>query len=168
MCFRCAHACYIRSLCHQPHVDVLQATGAKILGAFDGNPAGHVIAMLYKFGSNREDVRELSAPNLKVVALFPSDLQREGCPFWQTPFNDRDTQCVVSSIQRLERLQTCFNDTGNAVLAAECAVWVQEMKLWQNEHSFTAELDSLTRIYSWDTVILFWLGAEQQHEVEGS
>ena len=171
MYFRCAHACYIRSLCHQPHVDVLQATGARLLGASDGNPAGHVIAMLYKFGSeirNREDVRALSAPNLKVVALFPSDLQSEGCPLWQTPFNDRDTQYVVNSIQRLERLETSFKDAGNAVLAAECVQWLQEMQIWQNEHSFTAELDSLTRIYAWDTLILFWLGTQQQHEVEGS
>ena len=144
--------------------------------AFDGNPAGHVIAMLYKFGAeNRDreefqesDMRELSAPNLKVVALFPSYLQSEGCPLWQTPFNVRDTQLAVSSIQRLQRLETSFNDAGNDVLAAECDVWVQEMQLWQNEHGFTAELDSLTRIYSWDTVILFWLGAEQQLKVEGS
>ena len=163
----------MRSLCHQHHVDVLQATGARLLGAFDGNPAGHVIAMLYKFGAerhengNREDVQALSAPDLKVVALFPSDLRHVNCPLWQTPFNDRDMQTVASSIQRLERIANVFNEAGNAVLAAECVHWVQEMQIWQEHHQFTAELDSLTRIYAWETVILFWLRDEQQHEVEG-
>jgi hypothetical protein len=77
-------------------------------------------------------------------------------------------QTVVSSIQRLERIANVFNEAGNAVLAAECVHWAQEMQIWQEDHQFTAELDSLTRIYAWETVILFWSGAEQQHEVEGS
>ena len=53
-----------------------QANGVKLLGAFDGNPAGHGIAMLYKFGvDNGIFQNELTAVSLKVVGLFPSDLQ---------------------------------------------------------------------------------------------
>jgi hypothetical protein len=52
-----------------------QANGVKLLGAFDGNPAGHGIAMLYKFGAETGICQnELTAGSLKVVGLFLSDL----------------------------------------------------------------------------------------------
>ena len=67
-----------------------QANGGKLLGAFDGNPAGHGIAMLYKFGAeNGICQQELTAGSVKVVGLFPSDLMVHGCAFWQSPLTIR-------------------------------------------------------------------------------
>ena len=134
-----------------------QANGVKLLGAFDGNPAGHVIAMLYKFGvDNGIFQNELTAVSLKVVGLFPSDLQVNGCPFWQSAFTPRCMPAVLGNIQRLHRLAILFRQDGNDQVADECAEWARQMAIWR-QHEYTAELDSLSRITSWDAVLLAWI-----------
>jgi hypothetical protein len=53
-----------------------QLNQVRIVGAFDCNPAGHGIAMLYKFGAETGICQnKLTAASLEVVGLFPSDLQ---------------------------------------------------------------------------------------------
>jgi hypothetical protein len=119
-----------------------QANGVKLLGAFDGNPAGHVIAMLYKFGvDNGIFQNELTAVSLKVVGLFPSDLQVNGCPFWQSAFTPRCMPAVLGNIQHirivvemqiLDRFMDVFSQDRSVKIRKDIKIFVVLVWMLQN------------------------------------
>jgi hypothetical protein len=89
--------------------------------------------------------------SLIVRGLFPSQLLNGQLE--QTAFTDEKQHACDLLLQRLAGFEAQFNGTA---LSGECLAWREKLEVWEC-HKFTAELDAMLRLYSWDKAVRGWL-----------